>query len=102
MGKSNGAVLAKTGKVEPAVSRKEKRKATHLGIDALRVHRAQFIEHTPGTAVSISVAPSDTLPLIAVGRTNGTIEIWEHGKRVVQHMVCICVVVHVQVQHFYA
>ncbi|RIA96535.1 WD40-repeat-containing domain protein [Glomus cerebriforme] len=42
----------------------------------MEVHRCRFVEYMPGAINALAFTPSTTRPLVACGRANGDIEIW--------------------------
>ncbi|CAG8538067.1 9169_t:CDS:10 [Cetraspora pellucida] len=45
------------------------------------VHRCRFVEYTPATINALAFTPLSTQPLLACGRANGEIEIWNPTQR---------------------
>ena len=42
----------------------------------MQIHRCRFVEYMPAAIHALAITPSTTKPLVACGRANGDIEIW--------------------------
>lgn len=42
----------------------------------MEVHRCRFVDYTPSAINALAFAPNTTKPVMACGRANGDIEVW--------------------------